>query len=38
MNRKTYLVFVDLEKAFDNVDWKLLFQTMGSQDLSLIHI
>lgn len=26
VNRKTYLTFIDLKKAFDKVDWKLLFR------------
>ena len=28
MNRSTYIAFVDIEKAFDNVNWKRLFKTM----------
>lgn len=27
-NRSTYIVFVNIEKAFDNVDCKRLFETM----------
>lgn len=26
MNRSTYIAFVDIEKAFDNVKWKTLFK------------
>lgn len=29
MNRSTYIAFVDIEKAFDNVKWKTLFKTMS---------
>lgn len=28
MNRNTYIGFVDLEKAFDTVNWKLLMTTL----------
>lgn len=28
LNRSTYLAFVDIKEAFDNVDWKRLFKTM----------
>uniref|UniRef100_A0A8D9DT62 Craniofacial development protein 2 n=1 Tax=Cacopsylla melanoneura TaxID=428564 RepID=A0A8D9DT62_9HEMI len=28
VNEDTYLAFVDLEKAFDKVDWSLLFETL----------
>jgi len=33
-NRKrktTYIAFVDLEKAFDNVDWKTIFKILKSR-------
>lgn len=33
VNRKTYLTFIDLQKAFDMVDWKLLFGTMKEINL-----
>jgi len=28
MNRSIYIAFVDIEKAFDNVNWKNVFKTM----------
>lgn len=28
VNKDTYLAFVDLEKAFDKVDWSILFETL----------
>jgi hypothetical protein len=28
VNRTTYVTFIDLEKAFDKVNWKLLCKTM----------
>jgi len=28
VNKATFIAFVDLEKAFDKIDWKLLFNTL----------
>jgi len=28
MDRKTYVAFIDLEKAFDKVNWQLLFENL----------
>uniref|UniRef100_A0A8D8RMY9 Craniofacial development protein 2 n=1 Tax=Cacopsylla melanoneura TaxID=428564 RepID=A0A8D8RMY9_9HEMI len=32
-DKKTFLAFVDLEKAFDTVDWKLLFKTLHEAEI-----
>lgn len=38
----TYIAFIDLEKAFDSVNWNILFPTLQEigieqQDLKIIH-
>jgi hypothetical protein len=41
-NKKTYMAFVDLEKAFDNVDWNRIFEILKKigvkyKDKKIIH-
>lgn len=33
VNRVTFIAFVDLEKTFDKVDWKFLFNTLRKPEL-----
>lgn len=33
INENTYIAFVDLEKAFDKIDWKLLFESLKNSGL-----
>jgi len=28
-NKQTFIAFVDIEKAFDNVNWKIMFSMMA---------
>lgn len=33
VNKNTYATFIDLEKAFDKEDWKILFKTLREKDI-----
>jgi len=35
MNRNTYIMFIDLEKAFDSVNWNFLMTTLKRTGLDL---
>jgi len=32
---KTFMIIVDLRKAFDNIDWKILFNIMDSVGIDI---
>jgi len=34
-NKETFIAFVDLEKAFDNVQWKELFKILKKSELNI---
>jgi len=34
-SKSTFIAFVDLEKAYDNVKWKTLFQILEKSDCKL---
>jgi hypothetical protein len=41
-NKKTYMAFVDFEKAFDNVDWNRIFEILKNigvkyKEIRIIH-
>ncbi|KAI5755057.1 hypothetical protein M8J77_013699 [Diaphorina citri] len=33
VDKETYIAFIDLEKAFDKVDWRLLFKTLKDAEI-----
>lgn len=35
IHKRTYTTFIDLEKAFDRVDWKLLFISMKRTQINV---
>lgn len=34
MNRNTIAIFIDLEKTFDKVDWKILFKILREKGIN----